>query len=146
MGVFLPAREKEDTERTAIDKERTGQARPAALGDDPPRGIRYRLGDEIGFEVVQNAGLASLEHLLETTSPHQLRIALGNLHWSEVRPGPVSIQPCSVFGEEGAAEAIIGDDPGKAFEDPVEYILDQNSALARVRGFGQQAEFLLRAG
>jgi len=48
----------------------------AALSDDTAGGVRLRLGVEIGFQIVQDAGLAGPEYLLEAASFHRLRIAL----------------------------------------------------------------------
>ena len=45
--------------------------------------------------------------------------------------------------EEGAADAVIRDDRGKAFEDTVKHILDKNSALDRMHHLEQLYELVL---
>src|SRR5208283_795088 len=87
--ALFAAREKKHTERAAGDEEGTGEARSAALSDDTAGGVRLRLGVEIGFQIVQDTGLAGLEYLLEAASFHRLRIALSNMQWSEVGPRPI---------------------------------------------------------
>ena len=72
MKRFFAAREKKGAEGATVYKQGAGEARSTALGDDAKRGIRLRLGVEVGFEIVQDAGFARPEHLFEAASFHRL--------------------------------------------------------------------------
>lgn len=101
---------------------------------------------EIGGEVVEEARLAGTEDGLQAAALEELGVAPGDLDGAEVGAGPVGLQLCPAIGQEGAADALVGDDAGEAVEDLAEHIFDAQSALGLMDDLEELQEFGFAAG
>ena len=160
IGVPVAAGEEEKRNRPIVDDQRAGQACTPAFADDAAGGVGFRLGFEIGFQIVQDARFAGLEDALEAASGEALGIAGGDLNRSQFRAGPIGRDLRSIFGEKSAANPVVGDDAGETVEDAIERVLDADAlfndlddvekmtdfALALVQAVGEELQLVAEPG
>ena len=108
--------------------------------------MRSRLGRQVGNEIIDDARLAGGEDIEQAAAGHGPGVAGLYLDARQVRCRPVRGQLLPVIGQEGAGDAVVGNDSFEEPENLGQQVVQQHALIGILHQIEQpeQAAFALR--